>query len=1761
MWKVGKRDWRSWVLGSLLIVLFLVQLLIVPHAVQAATATDDAASTNEDTPVTVGVLGNDIGSGLKVASVGAPAHGTATIVSDVAGTIVYIPSLNWSGTDSFAYTVSEGSTLFCPDTLHYYEFVASPGVSWAAAQAAADGRSLYGMHGYLVTITSSAEQLFVKSKLLGMGWMGASDAVTEGQWRWVTGPEASGTYFFQQTGFYPSTGGGYSVGGAYCGWASGEPNNYGTDGEDYAHFYADGTWNDFNGSNTSTAGYVVEYGGMSGDSPVVPTATVTVTVNPVNDAPQGVADSYETLEDSVLSVPAPGVLANDTDVDGPALQAVFGSGPSHGTIILNRDGSFRYTPSRDYYGGDSFLYYVWDGTLQSHSVTVRLTVTPVNDPPTGITLTGGSVPENSPVGTEVGSLTTQDPETTIGFSYSLFGQGAEVVELFNVNHLRTKAGLDFETKNIYTLHVRTTDSGGLSYERDFVITVTNVNEAPAAANDSYAVAEDMAMTALAPGVLANDSDVDSSVLTARLVAGPAHGSLTLNADGSFAYMPGPDYWGPDSFTYVAWDGALTAVPATVNLTVVSVNDAPSFTKGADQTVDEDCGPQTVSPWATSISAGPANEFPQVLTFMVTGNTNPTLFSVQPGIDPATGTLTYTPAANANGTATMTLTLTDDDTRGGAALMTAPQTFTITVNPVNDPPVNTTPPSIVGTMNVSDTLTASAGTWDDNIDTSVSGTSTLTYAYQWVRSDDASGTNAVDIASATAPTYLLSDADSHKYLCVRVTCTGGGVGLPATQSVTLLTSWTSQVINRLPTITEGASTLVTMDEDGSPTLFSLTVHATDAESDSLTWSTSTPDSHGTATAIGTGVTVTIRYIPIADWNGSDSFVVRVDDGWSGTDDIIVNVTVREVNDAPTAVADEYPILEDGTLTLTTAQLLSNDLKGPENESGQNLVLVGVGMTPVNCTIALNAGTITMYPLPNFNGLASFDYATQDDGTTAGAPDPKTASEVVTVTVTAVNDVPSFTKGADQTVDEDCGPQTVSGWATSMSAGPEDEFSQTLNFLATNDNNVLFSVQPAIAANGTLNFIPGPNQNGFATVTVMLHDNGGIADGGVDTSAPQTFTITVTPVNDPSVNTTLPAISGIPHVGRTLTTTPGDWNDVTDTDVSGTSVLSYAYQWQRSTDGGTTFVDIPGATGPTYLLTLTDNLQLVRSKVACTGGVGIPLHQSTSALSAPVPATIINAAPSIAEGSAVSTSCDEDGNPLAWSLTLNATDADEIDMLIWHIVTPPAHGNLVLPMPAMGSSTAPSVYHPTANWNGTDSFTLRVEDGLTGTDEITVTVTVSPRNDAPVNTVPPSIDGNLSVNHEVRAVIGSWNDSIDLVPGRFTYTYQWLRARDAAGTGLALIAGVTASSYIVSPIDGGVYLAVRVTCTDDGEGLPVSMSTSADSAFLPARYLDMMPPTIELPDFSSWPGVTGASGGTAPLFTVNRLPFDLQFMVEDNRSSVQWKVAVNGVEASSSVGMGTIDHLVSLTEGTDQVDITAVDEAGNRAERHLTITLDTHAPEVVLPWPLTQMVAGTTLNVEGTISDELSGVRSLRIDGTEVIRYPDGTFTVSLPLKRGLNTIAVETLDNAGNHGSFTWVVDLTLVQQQRARRTIDLTIDSAVMVVDGASVTMDVAPVIRENRTLLPLRALVEELDGSIAWNAKTRQVTVKARGVTMVLTIGKNSATVNGKSILIDAANKKVVPIILGSRTFLPLRFIAEQLGLDIAWYAPTRTVTIAWEP
>jgi hypothetical protein len=166
---------------------------------------------------------------------------------------------------------------------------------------------------------------------------------------------------------------------------------------------------------------------------------------------------------------------------------------------------------------------------------------------------------------------------------------------------------------------------------------------------------------------------------------------------------------------------------------------------------------------------------------------------------------------------------------------------------------------------------------------------------------------------------------------------------------------------------------------------------------------------------------------------------------------------------------------------------------------------------------NAG-LKFTPTANLNSPSTSFGFTAQAATNSGATS-LGAGTNVSITVNPVNDAPTFTKGADQKVNRDPNSHVVPGWATNISAGAANESSQALSFQLTgNTNTALFSVPPAIDSSGTLTYTSVPNATGTASITINLKDNGG-ASPGADTSAPQTFNITVTlPPVSAEVNST-------------------------------------------------------------------------------------------------------------------------------------------------------------------------------------------------------------------------------------------------------------------------------------------------------------------------------------------------------------------------------------------------------------------------------------------------------------------------------------------------------------------------------------------------------------------------------------------------------------------------------------------------------------------
>jgi VCBS repeat-containing protein len=345
---------------------------------------------------------------------------------------------------------------------------------------------------------------------------------------------------------------------------------------------ADGT----TGADTGTGGNNSPY---SSDS-----VSATVQVLAVNQPPTPANDAYTTAEDTTLPVPvASGVLANDTDVDGPfPLTAAVVSGPAHGTLTLNADGSFTYTPAANFNGTDSFTYKAIDGDGAYGVAVATITVTPVNDPPTVVNDTV-SVPEDG--GAVVLDLLTNDsdaPDTGETLTITAVTQPAHgtVAIIDNGTKVTYTPNLHYFGPDDFTYTV--TDNGTTNGQPDpksatgsVAVTVTFVNHPPVANPDTASVGEDAGAQAI--DVLANDTDVDTGdTRTVTGVSQALHGTVTIGPNGSnVLYTPDAEYYGPDQFLYAITDshGGTSSSIVTVNVASnlddrLEVDTTPGLTK-------------------------------------------------------------------------------------------------------------------------------------------------------------------------------------------------------------------------------------------------------------------------------------------------------------------------------------------------------------------------------------------------------------------------------------------------------------------------------------------------------------------------------------------------------------------------------------------------------------------------------------------------------------------------------------------------------------------------------------------------------------------------------------------------------------------------------------------------------------------------------------------------------------------------------------------------------------------------------------------------------------------------------------------------------------------------------------------------------------------------------------------------------------------------------------------------------------------------------
>lgn len=358
-------------------------------------------------------------------------------------------------------------------------------------------------------------------------------------------------------------------------------------------------------------------------------------------------------EDQGIFVPAPGVLANDTDADGGTLTAQLVSGPRHGALTLAANGAFTYTPDPDWSGTDSFTYQAFDGGLLSGVATVMLTVLPVNDPPAFTPGPDIVVPEDcGPIsrawatGVSSGPLESGSPT---------FSVASDNPALFSAQPALTPGGVltftpapDAWGSALVTVTLRDA-SGVTTAAKTFAIDVQSVNDRPVAHDDWFSFRKSLVYAQPVDGVLRNDVDAEGSALTIELLSGPESGSIELSSDGSFVYTPREGFPGYDSFVYRVFDGALYSDAATATIQVV-LGSTPPPASDVDTSAPSASSPSTsigTEDDASGADAGGepiAQEAPATKTVDSIGGTDETAAaSARAGSDPRVAAGAASPA--------------------------------------------------------------------------------------------------------------------------------------------------------------------------------------------------------------------------------------------------------------------------------------------------------------------------------------------------------------------------------------------------------------------------------------------------------------------------------------------------------------------------------------------------------------------------------------------------------------------------------------------------------------------------------------------------------------------------------------------------------------------------------------------------------------------------------------------------------------------------------------------------------------------------------------------------------------------------------------------------------------------------------------------------------------------------------------------------------------------------------------------------------------
>jgi len=346
----------------------------------------------------------------------------------------------------------------------------------------------------------------------------------------------------------------------------------------------------------------------------------------------------------------------------------------------------------------------------------------------------------------------------------------------------------------------------------------------------------------------------------------------------------------------------------------------------------------------------------------------------------------------------------------------------------------------------------------------------------------------------------------------------------------------------------------------------------------------------------------------------------------------------------------PDLTDQTINEDASLSLPINLGGTASvtsitATSSNTTLVPNSLANISISGSGSTRTLLINPVANLFGTSTITI-------TLNGTDNQTTADTFFLTVNSVNDVPSYLKGADQTINENSGGQTVSNWATNMSSGPANEASQTLSFVVTNNSNPgLFSVAPAVSSTGTLTYNPAVGASGVANVSIAVMDNGGVANSGVDTSPSQTLTITV--LDGGALQFSATSFSASESANTTLITVKRTGGAAGEARVNYATSNGTATAGQDYTGTSGTLIFPDGVTTQTFSVAISNDSMdepdetavLTLSNPSGTGALGSPV-------SADLSITDDDSAPSLSINDASVTELNSGTNNVSFTVTLSA-----------------------------------------------------------------------------------------------------------------------------------------------------------------------------------------------------------------------------------------------------------------------------------------------------------------------------------------------------------------------------------------------------------------------------------------------------------------------------------------------------------------------------